>query len=148
MRLAQRVPVSVHIDEIPPSVILAAGTTATVEIDDRTRARIGALHPGGVDNGLSSVFAGSALNDSSTEAERNFAARTSRAAASRRVAVHVFQPAVRECEDGPHVQSFADDLHIGTGFAVAGPWGDPDSTVSRPGPKSRQRLARPAGSFE
>jgi hypothetical protein len=72
VRLAQRVPVSVHIDETPPSVILAAGTTATVEIDDRTRGRIGALHPGGVENGLSSVFA--ALNDSSTEAERNFAA--------------------------------------------------------------------------
>jgi hypothetical protein len=37
-------PVSVHIDETPPSVILAAGMTATVEIDDRTRGRIGALH--------------------------------------------------------------------------------------------------------
>jgi hypothetical protein len=44
VRLAQRIPVSVHIDETPPSVILAAGMTATVEIDDRTRGRIGALH--------------------------------------------------------------------------------------------------------
>lgn len=42
------------------------------------------------------------------------------AAALRRVAVHVFQPAVCECEDGRHVQSSADDLDIGTGFAVAG----------------------------
>ena len=44
VRLAQRIPLSVHIDETPPSVILAAGMTATVEIDDRTRGRIGALH--------------------------------------------------------------------------------------------------------
>jgi multidrug resistance efflux pump len=44
VRLAQRIPVRVHIDEVPPGVILAAGMTATVEIDDRTRGRIGASH--------------------------------------------------------------------------------------------------------
>jgi multidrug resistance efflux pump len=44
VRLAQRIPVRVHIDEAPPGVVLAAGMTATVEIDDRTRGRIGALH--------------------------------------------------------------------------------------------------------
>jgi multidrug resistance efflux pump len=35
VRLAQRIPVRVHIDEVPPGVVLAAGMTATVEIDDR-----------------------------------------------------------------------------------------------------------------
>src|SRR4029079_17852744 len=35
VRLAQRIPVRVHIDEVPPGVILAAGMTATIEIDDR-----------------------------------------------------------------------------------------------------------------
>jgi multidrug resistance efflux pump len=35
VRLAQRIPVRVQIDEVPPGVILAAGMTATVEIDDR-----------------------------------------------------------------------------------------------------------------
>src|SRR4051812_48505373 len=38
VRLAQRIPVRIHIDEVPPGVILAAGMTATVEIDDRARA--------------------------------------------------------------------------------------------------------------
>jgi multidrug resistance efflux pump len=38
VRLAQRIPVRLHIDDVPPSVVLAAGMTATVEIDDRTRA--------------------------------------------------------------------------------------------------------------
>jgi multidrug resistance efflux pump len=38
VRLAQRVPVRVHIDEVPPSVVLTAGMTATVEIDDRGRS--------------------------------------------------------------------------------------------------------------
>src|SRR5882724_11736517 len=38
VRLAQRIPVSVHIDEVPPDVILAAGMTATVEINDRGRS--------------------------------------------------------------------------------------------------------------
>jgi multidrug resistance efflux pump len=37
VRLAQRIPVRVHIDEVPPDVVLAAGMTATVEIDDRAR---------------------------------------------------------------------------------------------------------------
>jgi multidrug resistance efflux pump len=37
VRLAQRIPVRIHIDEVPPGVILSAGMTATVEIDDRAR---------------------------------------------------------------------------------------------------------------
>jgi hypothetical protein len=32
-RLAQRIPVRIHIDEVPPGVVLAAGMTATVQID-------------------------------------------------------------------------------------------------------------------
>src|SRR6201993_4309876 len=35
VRLAQRIPVRVHIDEVPPGIILSAGMTATVDIDDR-----------------------------------------------------------------------------------------------------------------
>jgi multidrug resistance efflux pump len=38
VRLAQRIPVRIHIDEVPPGVILAAGMTATVEINDRSRS--------------------------------------------------------------------------------------------------------------
>ncbi|MEA2832620.1 MAG: hypothetical protein QOG66_822 [Methylobacteriaceae bacterium] len=38
VRLAQRIPVRIHIDEVPPSVVLAAGMTATVQIDNRSRA--------------------------------------------------------------------------------------------------------------
>jgi multidrug resistance efflux pump len=38
VRLAQRIPVRIHIDEVPPDVILSAGMTATVEIADRVRA--------------------------------------------------------------------------------------------------------------
>ena len=38
VRLAQRIPVHIHIDEVPPGVILAAGMTATVEINDRGRS--------------------------------------------------------------------------------------------------------------
>jgi multidrug resistance efflux pump len=34
VRLAQRIPIRIHIDESPPGVVLAAGMTATVEIDD------------------------------------------------------------------------------------------------------------------
>jgi multidrug resistance efflux pump len=44
VRLAQRIPVRVHIDEVPPGVILAAGMTATVEIDDPTREKASELH--------------------------------------------------------------------------------------------------------
>jgi multidrug resistance efflux pump len=36
VRLAQRILVRVHIDEVPPEVVLAAGMTATVETDLRT----------------------------------------------------------------------------------------------------------------
>ena len=38
VRLAQRVPVRIHIDEVPPNVVLTAGMTATVEIDDRSHS--------------------------------------------------------------------------------------------------------------
>jgi multidrug resistance efflux pump len=38
VRLAQRIPVRIHIDEVPPNVILSAGMTATVEIRNRGRA--------------------------------------------------------------------------------------------------------------
>ena len=38
VRLAQRIPVRIHIDEVPPGVVLSAGMTATVEIDDRVSA--------------------------------------------------------------------------------------------------------------
>jgi multidrug resistance efflux pump len=37
VRLAQRIPVRIHIDEAPPNVVLSAGMTATVEIHDRDR---------------------------------------------------------------------------------------------------------------
>jgi multidrug resistance efflux pump len=38
VRLAQRIPVRIHIDEVPPGVVLSAGMTATVDIDDGARA--------------------------------------------------------------------------------------------------------------
>jgi multidrug resistance efflux pump len=34
VRLAQRIPVSIHIDEMPPGLVLSAGMTATVQIDE------------------------------------------------------------------------------------------------------------------
>jgi multidrug resistance efflux pump len=39
VRLAQRIPVRVHIDEVPPGLVLSAGMTATVDINDRAPAR-------------------------------------------------------------------------------------------------------------
>src|SRR5262249_25081891 len=45
VRLAQRIPVRVHIDEVPPGIVLSAGMTATVEIDDRSHAETG-IRPG------------------------------------------------------------------------------------------------------
>ena len=36
VRLAQRIPVRIQIDEVPPGIILSAGMTATVEIEERT----------------------------------------------------------------------------------------------------------------
>jgi multidrug resistance efflux pump len=33
VRLAQRIPVRIHIDEVPPDIVLSAGMTATVEIE-------------------------------------------------------------------------------------------------------------------
>jgi multidrug resistance efflux pump len=38
VRLAQRIPVRIHIDGVPAGIVLSAGMTATVEIDNRTRA--------------------------------------------------------------------------------------------------------------
>jgi multidrug resistance efflux pump len=35
VRLAQRIPVRIHIDEVPPNTVLSAGMTATVEIHNR-----------------------------------------------------------------------------------------------------------------
>jgi multidrug resistance efflux pump len=37
VRLAQRIPVRIHIDKVPEGVVLAAGMTATVQIDPRPR---------------------------------------------------------------------------------------------------------------
>jgi multidrug resistance efflux pump len=37
VRLAQRIPVRVHIDQVPEGVVLSAGMTATVLIDPRPR---------------------------------------------------------------------------------------------------------------
>jgi multidrug resistance efflux pump len=37
VRLAQRIPVRIHLDEVPPGVVLSAGMTATVNIEDRAR---------------------------------------------------------------------------------------------------------------
>jgi multidrug resistance efflux pump len=39
VRLAQRIPTRIRIDEVPPGIILSAGMTATVEIDARPPAR-------------------------------------------------------------------------------------------------------------
>ena len=36
VRLAQRIPVCIPIDDVPAGIVLVAGMTATVEIDDRT----------------------------------------------------------------------------------------------------------------
>ncbi|HKD74282.1 MAG TPA: HlyD family secretion protein, partial [Ktedonobacterales bacterium] len=38
VRLAQRIPVRIHIDEVPPGIVLSAGMTATVDIDDQSHA--------------------------------------------------------------------------------------------------------------
>ncbi|MGX5828192.1 HlyD family secretion protein [Mesorhizobium sp. 43Arga] len=46
VRLAQRIPVRIHIDEIPEDVVLSAGMTATVEIDrPSTEIRSASLAP-------------------------------------------------------------------------------------------------------
>src|SRR5262252_5100539 len=39
VRLAQRIPVRIHLDEVPPGIVLVAGMTATVDVEDRTRVR-------------------------------------------------------------------------------------------------------------
>jgi multidrug resistance efflux pump len=40
VRLAQRIPVSIHIDQVPPGVALSAGMTATVQIERRDRSLV------------------------------------------------------------------------------------------------------------
>ncbi|HUB64286.1 MAG TPA: HlyD family secretion protein [Methylocella sp.] len=40
VRLSQRIPVRIHIDEVPKGVVLAAGMTATVQIDPRPRTQV------------------------------------------------------------------------------------------------------------
>jgi RND family efflux transporter MFP subunit len=40
VRLAQRIPVRIHIDEVPEGVVLAAGMTATVQIDPGPRPQV------------------------------------------------------------------------------------------------------------
>jgi multidrug resistance efflux pump len=37
VRLAQRIPVRIHIDEVPPGIVLSAGMTASVDIHDQFR---------------------------------------------------------------------------------------------------------------
>jgi multidrug resistance efflux pump len=39
VRLAQRIPVRIHIDEVPPDIILSAGMTATVNIEERAAVK-------------------------------------------------------------------------------------------------------------
>ena len=46
VRLAQRIPVRIHIDEVPSGVVLSAGMTATVDIKDRARVPDSASAPG------------------------------------------------------------------------------------------------------
>jgi hypothetical protein len=41
VRLAQRVPVRIQIDELPPGALLSAGMTATVQIDPRPGSKTG-----------------------------------------------------------------------------------------------------------
>ncbi len=41
VRLAQRIPVRIHIDQVPAGVVLAAGMTATVQIDPRPGRQAG-----------------------------------------------------------------------------------------------------------
>jgi RND family efflux transporter MFP subunit len=47
VRLAQRIPVRIHIDEVPKDVTLAAGLTATVQIDRPRPAATEPREPGG-----------------------------------------------------------------------------------------------------
>jgi multidrug resistance efflux pump len=39
VRLAQRIPVRIHIDQVPPDIVLSAGMTATVEIEEDAPAK-------------------------------------------------------------------------------------------------------------
>lgn len=39
VRLAQRIPVRIQIDQVPPGIVLAAGMTATVQVEPRTAGR-------------------------------------------------------------------------------------------------------------
>ena len=48
VRLAQRVPVRIHIDEVPPGVNLVAGLTATVQVEPYKAAPVSGSKPGPV----------------------------------------------------------------------------------------------------
>jgi multidrug resistance efflux pump len=39
VRLAQRIPVRIHLEEVPPEIVLTAGMTATVEIEEAAPGR-------------------------------------------------------------------------------------------------------------
>jgi multidrug resistance efflux pump len=43
VRLAQRIPVRIHLDEVPADIFLSAGMTATVEIEESATAKRGNL---------------------------------------------------------------------------------------------------------
>jgi multidrug resistance efflux pump len=58
VRLAQRIPVRIHIDDVPPDIILSAGMTATVEIED------------GLPVGLTKSVSASAARQRTTDIER------------------------------------------------------------------------------
>jgi multidrug resistance efflux pump len=45
VRLAQRIPVSIHIDEMPPGLVLSAGMTATVQIDEPQEPHLLRVNP-------------------------------------------------------------------------------------------------------
>jgi multidrug resistance efflux pump len=45
VRLAQRVPVRIHIDQVPEDVVLSAGMTATVQIDPLSREDAASSEP-------------------------------------------------------------------------------------------------------
>jgi multidrug resistance efflux pump len=49
VRLAQRIPVRIHIDEVPPDIVLSAGMTATVEIEERRNGQMREPGPWSVD---------------------------------------------------------------------------------------------------
>ncbi len=43
VRLAQRIPIRIHIDEVPTGIVLTAGMTAAVQVEPRSGRPIGSL---------------------------------------------------------------------------------------------------------